>query len=111
MAGIQFDRGEERAAELERPAAAIDREIVELERDLTAGREARSIGSGCALPSTTTNHRWGEEATLSPRFAYVYFMKDDPERVRATVAGHVEHWHALRLDSYLGGPSKTVAAA
>jgi len=31
-------------------------------------------------------------------------MKDDPERVRATVAGHVEHWHALRLDSYLGGP-------
>jgi len=41
---------------------------------------------------------------VSPRFAYVYFMKDDPERVRAAVAEHVEHWHALHLDGYLGGP-------
>ncbi len=41
---------------------------------------------------------------MSPRFAYIYFMKDDPERVQAAVAGHVEHWHGLRLDGYLGGP-------
>ena len=41
---------------------------------------------------------------MSPRFAYVYFMKDDPQRVRAAVAGHVEHWQGLRLDGYLGGP-------
>jgi uncharacterized protein YciI len=41
---------------------------------------------------------------LSPRFAYVYFMKNDPERVRGAVAGHVEYWRRLRLDGYLGGP-------
>jgi uncharacterized protein YciI len=41
---------------------------------------------------------------LSPRFAYVYFMKDDPDRVRAAVPEHVSHWQALRLDGYLGGP-------
>jgi len=41
---------------------------------------------------------------LSPRFAYVYFMKDDSDRVRATVPEHVSHWQGLRLDGYLGGP-------
>jgi hypothetical protein len=47
------------------------------------------------MPSTTTDRRRGEEVALSPRFAYIYFMKDDPERVRAAVAGHVEHWQGL----------------
>lgn len=41
---------------------------------------------------------------MSPRFAYLYFMKDDPERVRATVGEHVAHWQGLRLPRYLGGP-------
>jgi uncharacterized protein len=41
---------------------------------------------------------------LSRRFAYVYLMKDDPERVRAAVAGHVSYWRRLRLDGYVGGP-------
>ncbi|MGZ4316418.1 MAG: YciI family protein [Gaiellaceae bacterium] len=41
---------------------------------------------------------------MSPRFAYVYFMKDDPDRVRATVPTHISHWQTLRLDRYLGGP-------
>ncbi|MGZ3318834.1 MAG: YciI family protein, partial [Isosphaeraceae bacterium] len=45
-----------------------------------------------------------EGGELSPRFAYVYFMTDDPVRVRAAVPGHVSHWQALRLDGYLGGP-------
>jgi uncharacterized protein YciI len=38
------------------------------------------------------------------RFAYVYFMKDEPDRIRATVARHVAHWHDQRLPGYLGGP-------
>jgi uncharacterized protein YciI len=41
---------------------------------------------------------------MSPRFAYLYFMKDDPDRVPATVGRHVAHWHELRLPGYLGGP-------
>jgi uncharacterized protein YciI len=41
---------------------------------------------------------------LSPRFAYVYFMRDDPDRVRAAVPAHVSYWQSLRLDNYLGGP-------
>lgn len=41
---------------------------------------------------------------MSPRFAYLYFMKDDPDRVRATIASHVAHWHQQWLPGYLGGP-------
>ncbi|HET7354116.1 MAG TPA: YciI family protein [Gaiellaceae bacterium] len=41
---------------------------------------------------------------MSPRFAYLYFMKDDPDHVRAAAPDHVSHWHRLRLDGYLGGP-------
>lgn len=41
---------------------------------------------------------------MSPRFAYFYLMKDDPDGVRAAVPGHVSHWHDLRPAGYLGGP-------
>ncbi len=41
---------------------------------------------------------------MSPKFAYLYFMKDDPDGVRATVGRHVAHWQELRLSGYLGGP-------
>jgi uncharacterized protein YciI len=38
------------------------------------------------------------------RFAYIYFMTEDPDRVTAVVAEHVAYWRALRLPEYLGGP-------
>ena len=41
---------------------------------------------------------------MSPRFAYLYFMTDEPDRIRATVPRHVAHWQQLRLPGYLGGP-------
>jgi uncharacterized protein YciI len=41
---------------------------------------------------------------MSARFAYLYFMKDDPDRIRVTVPRHVAHWQQLRLPGYLGGP-------
>jgi uncharacterized protein YciI len=41
---------------------------------------------------------------VSPRFAYIYFMRDDPNRVRAAVPRHVSYWRELRLTSYVGGP-------
>ena len=37
-------------------------------------------------------------------FAYVYFMRDEPERVRRAVPNHVRHWRRLRLEGYSGGP-------
>jgi len=41
---------------------------------------------------------------LSPRFAYFYVMRDDPDSVRATAPKLVSHWHGLQLPGYLGGP-------
>ena len=41
---------------------------------------------------------------MSFRFAYLYFMRDDPDRIRATVASHVSHWQQQDLPAYLGGP-------
>lgn len=38
------------------------------------------------------------------RFAYFYFMKEDPDRVGAMVPQHVAHWRELGLREYLGGP-------
>ena len=41
---------------------------------------------------------------MSPRYAYFYLMRDDPDRVGATVPSHVAHWRGLQLPDYLGGP-------
>ena len=41
---------------------------------------------------------------MSPRFAYFYFMADDPSRVRALAPKHTEHWHELNFREYSGGP-------
>jgi uncharacterized protein YciI len=41
---------------------------------------------------------------LSPRFAYFYVMRNDPDRVRATAPRHASHWQGLRLPGYWGGP-------
>ena len=38
------------------------------------------------------------------RFLYVYFMKDEPELVRATAPKHALYWRELALPDYLGGP-------
>jgi hypothetical protein len=44
---------------------------------------------------------------MSPRFVYLYFMRDDPEAIRATVPRHFTHRQELRLADYLAGPSRT----
>jgi uncharacterized protein YciI len=41
---------------------------------------------------------------VSPRFAYFYLMRDDPDAIRIAVPKHVSYWRGLRLDGYLGGP-------
>jgi uncharacterized protein YciI len=38
------------------------------------------------------------------RIAYLYWMKDDPERVRTVAPQHAAYWRDLALSGYLGGP-------
>ncbi|HEX5522331.1 MAG TPA: YciI family protein [Pedococcus sp.] len=38
------------------------------------------------------------------RFAYLYFMQDEPDRVRAVAPQHAAYWQAIKADGYLGGP-------
>jgi uncharacterized protein YciI len=38
------------------------------------------------------------------RYAYFYFMKDEPERVREAAPRHAAYWRGLALPGYLGGP-------
>jgi hypothetical protein len=38
------------------------------------------------------------------RFAYFYFMQDEPDRVRAVASQHAAYWRTIAVDGYLGGP-------
>ena len=38
------------------------------------------------------------------RFAYLNFMQDEPDRVRAVAPQHAAYWAAIAADGYLGGP-------
>ena len=38
------------------------------------------------------------------RCSYIYFMKDDPDRVAAVAPEHAAYWRELELREYLGGP-------
>ena len=39
-----------------------------------------------------------------PQFAYLYFMTEDPSRVRHLAPLHSTYWRRLRLRHYAGGP-------
>jgi uncharacterized protein YciI len=41
---------------------------------------------------------------MGKRFAYFYFMKNEPDSIQAVVPSHVEYWNKRELDKYLGGP-------
>ena len=38
------------------------------------------------------------------RFAYFYFMRNEPEGIGRTIKAHVEHWQSSALTDYVGGP-------
>ena len=38
------------------------------------------------------------------RCSYIYFMKDNPDRVAAVAPEHAAYWRGLELREYLGGP-------
>jgi uncharacterized protein YciI len=42
--------------------------------------------------------------TTARRFAYIYFMKRAPDRVRAVAPRHASYWQNLELPGYIGGP-------
>jgi len=41
---------------------------------------------------------------MEKRFAFFYFMKKEPEKIKAVVPLHIDYWHKLELNKYLGGP-------
>lgn len=41
---------------------------------------------------------------MGKQFAFFYFMKKEPEKIKASVPLHVEYWHKLKLNKYIGGP-------
>lgn len=41
---------------------------------------------------------------MGNRFVFFYFMKREPEKIKAAVPLHIEYWHKLHLNKYLGGP-------
>ncbi len=41
---------------------------------------------------------------MGKQFVFFYFMKREPEKIKAAVPLHIEYWHNLKLNKYLGGP-------
>ena len=41
---------------------------------------------------------------MGKRFAYFYFMKKEPDKIRSIVPLHVEYWRQRGLKGYMGGP-------
>ncbi|HAK89987.1 MAG TPA: hypothetical protein DHV16_06400 [Nitrospiraceae bacterium] len=41
---------------------------------------------------------------MGKQFAFFYFMKKEPEKIKDAVPLHIEYWHKLKLSKYLGGP-------
>lgn len=41
---------------------------------------------------------------MGKRFAFFYFMKKEPEKIRAAVPSHIEYWKGRSLQGYEGGP-------
>jgi len=41
---------------------------------------------------------------MTSRFLYVYFMRDEPDRVRDVAPRHARYWHDQNLSGYMGGP-------
>ncbi len=41
---------------------------------------------------------------MMKRYAYFYFMKDEPDRIRNVVPDHIKYWEDQQLSQYLGGP-------
>ena len=41
---------------------------------------------------------------MKNQFAYFYFMKREPEKIRSVVPSHAAYWENLKPEGYSGGP-------
>ncbi len=41
---------------------------------------------------------------MNKQFIYFYFMKDEPAKIKDAVPIHINYWHDLKLEGYIGGP-------
>ena len=41
---------------------------------------------------------------MAKRYAFFYFMRNEPGRIREIVPSHIEFWQTCRPSKYLGGP-------
>ena len=41
---------------------------------------------------------------MTRRFAFVYFLKDRPDRIREVVPYHTDYWRDSGVEHYIGGP-------
>jgi uncharacterized protein YciI len=41
---------------------------------------------------------------MCKKYAYFYFMKEEPEKIGQIVPQHIEYWQELNIDGYQGGP-------
>ena len=41
---------------------------------------------------------------MAKKFAFFYFMKNEPEKIGPVVPEHIAYWKNLNLDAYTGGP-------
>ena len=42
--------------------------------------------------------------TAVKRFAFMYFMRDSPNKIREVVPYHIDYWNQNRTEGYVGGP-------
>lgn len=41
---------------------------------------------------------------MKKRFAYFYFMKNDPEKIQQVVPLHINYWKECDFKNHVGGP-------
>jgi len=41
---------------------------------------------------------------MEKQFAFFYFMKNEPDKIRSVVPSHVAYWKNSNLNKYSGGP-------
>ena len=41
---------------------------------------------------------------MERKFAYFYFMKNEPDKIGSHVPAHIAYWKNAKLPSYSGGP-------
>lgn len=45
-----------------------------------------------------------QDEPMMQRFAFLYLMKREPEKIQSVVPQHIAYWHKLNLKGYVGGP-------